>query len=244
MSDLAAAMCDMLQANAEIKGWVRCAAPLHLMHTSMADALAATAAAAAAGQPSAAAAAEPASAPPPARSSGAAAKPAHAGKGAKQAAAAQSAAEGPATSAGPPAAAAAAASTCAAMPVAGASEGCSEAGQGAPSTHIQPDKLPQPAAYVMLPSEVRYQGSMTRAVFRMDYRDSDLLHVLEDSVRQHNAIVLGLAPPPSTNTRGARSHQGCRRGSSGSRSGCSGGSSWLTAGKIAVGQLPGWQSSA
>jgi hypothetical protein len=49
---------------------------------------------------------------------------------------------------------------------------------------------------VMLASDVRFQGHLTRAVVLCDYRDSDLLHVLEDSVRQHNAIVLGLAPPP------------------------------------------------
>lgn len=35
----------------------------------------------------------------------------------------------------------------------------------------------------------------SRAVFVMDYRDSDLFHLLEDTVRRQNAWALGLAEP-------------------------------------------------
>jgi hypothetical protein len=46
------------------------------------------------------------------------------------------------------------------------------------------------------------EGNYSRAVFISDYRDSDLFHVLEDTLRKHNAKVLGLiaacSPRPAT----------------------------------------------
>ncbi|GBF99285.1 hypothetical protein Rsub_12045 [Raphidocelis subcapitata] len=40
-----------------------------------------------------------------------------------------------------------------------------------------------------------HAGGFVRVAFVFDRRDSDLFHVLEDTVRSHNAVVLGLAQP-------------------------------------------------
>ena len=46
------------------------------------------------------------------------------------------------------------------------------------------------------------RAAFVRALFVFDYRDSDMLHILEDTLRCHNAIELGIAPatapPPAT----------------------------------------------
>lgn len=58
-----------------------------------------------------------------------------------------------------------------------------------PATRSQADKTAQAAA-----ATPPVPTPFSCAVFFMDYRDSDLFHILYDTIRQHNAIVLGLAP--------------------------------------------------
>lgn len=56
----------------------------------------------------------------------------------------------------------------------------------------------------MVADDKLFQGPFSRAVFMFDYKDSELLHLLEDTMRANNALALGLAAaPPGSSTAAA-----------------------------------------
>ena len=71
--------------------------------------------------------------------------------------------------------------------------------------------------------QLQVEGSYSRAVFVFDYGDSDLFHVLEDTMRKHNAKVLGLTAACSSRPATSSGIAGTDPATTAARAGASGG---------------------